>query len=119
MQNYVSDPKPEEDPSAGVKPQELLKTLTKLQTRLQKEQSKTFAEHQAMAFKLWTFTDHLSSSIMESKSQAASISMEMAQRKREHTRLDGKIATLNALLSKVEASKQAMTSMCSLDSQHT
>jgi len=118
MLNYVNDPKPEQAAATGARPQELLSTLTKLHTRLEKEQSKTYAEHQVMSLRLWTFSDHLNSSIMESKSQAASIGMEMAQRKREHTRLDGKIAALNGLLSKVEASKQATSSMCSDDADH-
>lgn len=103
---------------AGVKPQELLTTLTGLHSRLAKEQSKAYAEQQVMSLRLWTFTDHLNSSIMEAKSQTASIGMEMAQRKREHTRLDGKIAALTALMSKVEASKKATSSMCGVNLQH-
>jgi len=117
MQNYKSDPKPEQAPATGAKPQELLETLTKLTSRLEKEQTRTYAEHQVMSLRLWSFTDHLNSSIMESKSQSASIGMEMSQRKREHTRLDGKIISLSALLRKVEASKQSTSSMCSLDEQ--
>jgi len=118
MLNYVNDPKPEQASSTGARPEELLNTLTKLHNRLEKEQSRTYAEHQVMSLRLWSFTDHLTSSIMESKSQAASIGMEMAQRKREHTRLDGKISALNALLNKVESSKQATAAMCSDDTQH-
>lgn len=111
MQNFQAG-------ATGARPQELLKTLTKLHARLEKEQTQTFSEQQVMSLRLWSFSDHLTSSIMESKSQAAAISMEMAQRKREHTRLDGKIASLNSLLSKVEASKHATASMCMMDSQH-
>jgi len=119
MQNYASDPKPQQAAAtAGARPQELLETLTKLHARLQKEQSRTYAEQQVMSLRLWSFTDHLNSSIMESKSQAASIGMEMAQRKREHTRLDGKIMTLSGLLNKVQASKQTTASLCSADAQH-
>merc|ERR1719253_511489 len=95
MLNYVNDPKPDQTASKAVGPQELLESLNKLHSRLEKEQSRTYAEHQVMSLRLWSFTDHLESSIMESKSQAASIGMEMAQRKREHTRLDGKISALN------------------------
>jgi len=115
MQNYASDPKPDQASSTGARPQQLLETLTRLHTRLSKEQTRTFSEHQVMALRLWSFTDHLSSSIMESKSQSASIGMEMAQRKREHTRLDGKIKTMNGLMSKVDKSKRETTDMCSLD----
>jgi len=104
--------------ATGARPQDLLQTLTKLHARLEKEQSQTYSEQQVMSLRLWSFSDHLTSSIMESKSQAAAISMEMAQRKREHTRLDGKIGSLNSLLSKVEASKQATSAMCMEDSQH-
>merc|ERR1740138_1118945 len=102
MSELVSDPKPTQSP--GERPQQLLQTLTSLHERLQREQAAANSENQAMSTRLWSFTDHLNSSIMESKSQAASISMEMAQRKREHTRLGGKITSLNALLNKVEAS---------------
>jgi hypothetical protein len=119
MTNYANDPKPEQVGSTGARPQELLSTLTTLHSRLEKEESRAYAEHQVMSLRLWSFSDHLNSSIMESKSQAASISMEMAQRKREHTRLDGKIGVLDSLLSKVEASKQATTGMCTEDAQHT
>lgn len=115
LSSYVVDGKAEL-PQAN--PQALLGTLTRLHSRLEKEQSKTYAEQQVMSLRLWSFTDHLNSSIMEAKSQTASIGMEMAQRKREHTRLDGKITSLNALLDKVEASKRATVAMCSLDSQH-
>jgi len=119
MTEYASDPKPSQTSAAGARPQELLTTLTKLHDRLKKEQTLAFQEQQVMSLRLWSFTDHLSSSIMESKSQAASISMEMAQRKREHTRLDGKIAALTALLSKVEVSKQAVSTACTLDSKRS
>jgi sulfur carrier protein ThiS len=115
MSQYASDPKPAQVGATGARPQELLQTLTKLLARLEKEESNAFAAHQVMSLRLWSFTDHLSSSIMESKSQAASISMEMSQRKREHTRLTGKIASLNGLLAKVEASKQAVAASCNLD----
>lgn len=117
MSSYVIDA-PQQTGSTGARPQELLQTLARLHARLEKEQSKTYAEQQVMSLRLWSFTDHLNSSIMEAKSQTASISMEMAQRKREHTRLDGKIGALNALSTKVYASKGAVTSMCSLDAQH-
>merc|ERR1719183_1417844 len=42
----------------------------------------------------------------------------MAQRKREHTRLDGKIRALDELLGKVEESKRATTAMCSENGRH-
>jgi len=115
MSGYVIGQKPDQN---GARPQELYATLSRLHARLEKEQGKTYAEQQVMSLRLWSFTDHLNSSIMEAKSQTASISMEMAQRKREHTRLDGKISSLNTLLDKVESGKRAMTSMCGLDSQH-
>lgn len=118
MSEYTNDPKPLQTGVTGERPQELLKTLNGLHARLLKEQGATFSEHQVMALRLWSFTDHLNSSIMESKSQSASIGMEMAQRKREHTRLDGKIGALNGLLKTVEASKQATASMCSSAVQH-
>jgi len=117
MSSYVVDPNKDQT-GVTVRPVELLGTLTRLHARLEKEQTKTYAEQQVMSLRLWTFTDHLNSSIMEAKSQTASISMEMAQRKREHTRLDGKITALNALLEKVQASKKDMTAMCSLDTEH-
>jgi len=115
MSTYVIGQKPDQN---GARPQELFATLSRLHARLEKEQGKTYAEQQVMSLRLWSFTDHLNSSIMEAKSQTASIGMEMAQRKREHTRLDGKISGLTALQDKVEASKSAMTSMCSLDAEH-
>jgi chromosome segregation ATPase len=114
MSEYTSE-KPSQ---TGDRPQQLLQTLTSLHDRLQKEQSAADSEHQTMAAKLESFTDHLSSSIMESKSQVASISIEMAQRKREHTRLDGKVAALNSLLLKVEASAKATNAACSADTEH-
>jgi len=115
MTQYASDPKPVQGGATGAKPQQLLQTLTKLHTRLAKEQSQAFSEQQVLSLRLWSFTDHLTSSIMESKSQAASIGMEIAQRKRERSRLGGKISALSALRSKVETSKQAVASSCSLD----
>jgi hypothetical protein len=114
LQNYITDPQA----IAAARPQEMLAALTKLKSKLEKEQSQTFAEQQVMSLRLWSFTDHLNSSIMESKSQSASISMEMSQRKREQTRLNGKIGTLTALLRKVEASKKAMSDLCDDDKQH-
>merc|ERR1719440_2711657 len=90
------------DARAGEEPQVLLDTLLNLRARLVKEQGNAPSEQQATSARLWTFTDHLNASIMESKSQAASILMEMAQRKDESTRLDSKIASLNSLRSKVE-----------------
>jgi hemerythrin len=116
MSEYVNDPKPSQ--TVPDRPQQLLQTLTSLHERLQKEQSTASSEHQIMSTRLWSFTDHLNSSIMESKSQAASISIEMAQRKREHTRLDGKIASLAALMGKVETSAKATKSACSTDAEH-
>jgi hypothetical protein len=96
MTEYVNDPKPSQ--TGADRPQQLLQTLTSLHERMQKEQITASSEHQIMSRRLWSFTDHLSSSIMESQSQAAAISIEMAQRKREHTRLDGKLTALSALL---------------------
>lgn len=116
MSDYVNDPKPSQ--TSVDRPQQLLQTLTSLHERLQKEQASAFTEHQVMSTRLWSFTDHLNSSIMESKSQTASISVEMAQRKREHTRLDGKITKLSALLGKVEDSAKATKAACSTDAEH-
>jgi hypothetical protein len=116
MSDFASDAK--DSQGSGERPQQLLQTLTNLHARLVQEQKSAYAEHQVMALRLWSFTDHLNSSIMESKSQAASISMEMAQRKREHTRLGGKITSLNALLNKVEASVKAVGDSCSAESQY-
>jgi hemerythrin len=114
MSDYISD----QNSSQVDRPQQLLQTLTSLHERLQSEQGTTSSEHQVMATRLWSFTDHLSSSIMESKSQAASISIEMAQRKRERTRLDGKITSLSSLLSKVGAMVKATQAACSTDAEH-
>lgn len=116
MSELVSDPKPTQSP--GERPQQLLQTLSSLHERLQREQATANSEHQVMSARLWSFTDHLNSSIMESKSQAASISMEMAQRKRERTRLDGKIAMLNTVQSKVQDNVRATKAACSANNEH-
>jgi len=118
MQEYVNDPTPSQAEASGARPQELLKVLTNLQSRVEREKGLAAAENQVMSLRLWSFTDHLNSSIMESMSQSASISMEMAQRKREHTRLDGKISTLNDLLGKVETSRVATVDTCKEDALH-
>jgi hypothetical protein len=115
--DILSDYTGDQRSNAGERPQQLLETLTNLHARLSQEQSTAYAEHQAMSLRLWSFTDHLNSSIMESKSQAASIGMEMAQRKREHTRLGGKIALLESLMGKVQASAAATTAACSAEVQ--
>eukprot|EP00427_Karlodinium_veneficum_P003964 CAMPEP_0169165142 /NCGR_PEP_ID=MMETSP1015-20121227/59251_1 /TAXON_ID=342587 /ORGANISM="Karlodinium micrum, Strain CCMP2283" /LENGTH=252 /DNA_ID=CAMNT_0009237707 /DNA_START=223 /DNA_END=979 /DNA_ORIENTATION=+ len=95
MSEYVNDPKPSQ--TVPDRPQQLLQTLTSLHERLQKEQSTASSEHQIIP-----------------RGCGAS----PTQRKREHTRLDGKIASLAALMGKVETSAKATKSACSTDAEH-
>lgn len=111
MLAYSNDPKPGQS-------QELVQTLSTFHTRVEAERNAASSDHQSMAQKLWSLTDRLNSSIMESKSQGASLGMEMAQRKRERTRLEGKISVLTSILDKVEANNRKAGTTCSVDAQH-
>merc|ERR1719203_1285698 len=86
--------------------------------QLSQEKSTAAVEHNAMLQKLWSFADHLNSSIMEAQSQVAVITMEFAQRKREHARLSGRIAGLASLLHAVNASTQATEATCIEEERH-
>jgi hypothetical protein len=90
MSAYVDDPKPTDN----TRPQELLSTLNEMLSRLESDRTSADSEHVEQARKLALFSDHLNSSIIETQSQIASIQMEMAQRQREETRLQGQVADL-------------------------
>lgn len=105
--------------SASSRPQMLLQTLNGLLARLQQNQNEALQEHQNMARKLWSFTDHLNSSIIETRSQVAALTMEMAQRKRERTRLDGKVSDLSSLLQAIRASTSTTEAACAEHEQQT
>lgn len=112
MSSYV-DPKPAAATgSAAPRPQELLQTLRTLTKRLEEERDSGRQERERMARKLWAFGDHLNVSMVETRSQAAAIDMELAQRKRERTRLTGKTTDLAGLLKAVEASKATTAVAC-------
>lgn len=92
--------------------EELLQMVVRLRDRAQQERDDGAKQYRVVQQKLWTFTDHLNSSIMESQSQLAAIGAELAQRKREHSRIDAKIEGFSALLTAVGASKDATGAMC-------
>jgi len=101
-----------------VRAQELMTKLKSMYTRLTQEKGSATVEHNGMLQKLWSFTDHLNSSIMEAQSQVTAITMEAAQRKREHARLSGRISGLSSLLAAVNASAQATEVTCIEEQQH-
>lgn len=106
------------DDEALSRPQQLLQHLRQLHAQLTQERNAAVLEHKTMLQKLWSFTDHVNSSIMETQSQVAAISMEVAQRKREHARLNGRIAGLTALLRAVNASSTATEAICGEEERH-
>lgn len=112
MASYLNDPRAAEDGSSGDQAHELVRTLTDLNNRLQLDRDHASQEHQGMRQQLWALSDHLNSSIMEIASQAASIRMEMAQRNREHTRLQSRLSALQRLLAKAKASQAATSEAC-------
>jgi len=118
MASYLNDPRPSEDSSSGDQSRELVQTLTELNGRLQEDRDHASQEHQGMRTQLWALTDHLNSSIMEIASQAASIQMEIAQRRREHTRLHSRVSALTRLRAKVKDSQAATGEACR-DQQQT
>jgi hypothetical protein len=101
-----------EDKTGDDKSQELLDLLVKLHSRLEEDEKAADQEHEGMTTKLKAFTERLNSSIMEARTQAATIRTEAAQRKREHARLERKAWDLSALAGAVEESGQAIKAAC-------
>jgi len=108
MGAYVDDPKPTDT----TRPQELLNTLNDMLSRLESDRSAADKEHDDEARKLALFSDHLNSSIIETQSQVASIQMEMAQRQREETRLEGQVADLERILKSAKDGKASTHTVC-------
>jgi hypothetical protein len=97
--------------------EELLQMLVQLRTRLEQEKNAEISEHTAMVRKIDTFTDHLNSSILETQTQAASIRMEAAQRKRVRAGWDGKVADATTMLAALKASSETLGKACSDDAK--
>jgi len=108
MGAYVDDPKPTDN----ARPQELLNTLNDMLNRLETDRSSADNENSEQARKLALFSDHLNSSIIETQSQIASIQMEMAQRQREETRLEGQVADLQRILKSSKDGKENTHKAC-------
>lgn len=115
MSSFVSDP----DGSGGHGPKAMLQTLTTMQSRLTEERNAAVADSRAIHSKLWSFTDHLNSSIIEMKSQSAAIGMELAHRKRERTLMEGKMSELSVLSKVIEESKTAAEASCHKEAERT
>jgi len=113
MSSFVSDP------DGGHGPKAMLQTLTNMQSRLTEERNSAMADSKAIHQKLWTFTDHLNSSIIEMKSQSAAIGMELAHRKRERTLMEGKMSELSVLSKVIEESKTAAEASCHKEADRT
>lgn len=108
MGAYVDDPKPTDN----TRPQELLNTLNDMLSRLESDRSAALNENGEQARKLALFSEHLNSSIIETQSQVASIQMEMAQRQREETRLQGQVADLTRILKSSQDGKASTQRAC-------
>jgi hypothetical protein len=101
-----------QDPEDGTRSKELVDMLGNLRNKLELDMNDASQEHQAMSTKLWTFTDHLNSSIMETHSQMAVIRTQLTQRKREHARLNGRVGDLSSLLSALQAGETISDNAC-------
>merc|ERR1719491_1190820 len=104
--------------SPRVRAQQLMMKLRRMYTQLAQQKTGAVQERNSMLERLWSFTDKLNSSIMEAQSQVAAITMETAQRKREHARLSGRIAGLASLLHAVNASAQVTEATCIEEERH-
>merc|ERR1719453_606122 len=81
-------------------------------SRLEADRSSADGEHMEQERKLALFSDHLNSSIIETQSQIASIQMEMAQRQREETRLQGQVSDLERILKSSKDGKSRTQTAC-------
>jgi len=118
MSSFVTDPD-QADGSGGHSPRAMLQTLTTMHSRLTDERNAAVADSNAIHQKLWSFTDHLNSSIIEMKSQSAAIGMELAHRKRERTLMEGKMSELSVLSKVIEESKTAAEASCHKEADRT
>lgn len=94
---------------------ELRQQLMRLRERLRGALSSSSEQEQEMGQKHWIFADHLNSSLMEIQSQIAAIKMQVAQRKREHIRLERRAGDLQALLAAVAESRAATEAACAAE----
>lgn len=114
MSSFVNDPD-----QGGKGPQAMLQTLTTMQSRLSEERNAAVADSKAIHHKLWSFTDHLNSSIIEMKSQSAAIGMELAHRKRERILMEGKMSELSVLSKVIGESRAAAEVSCHKEAERT
>eukprot|EP00929_Paragymnodinium_shiwhaense_P078595 TRINITY_DN4075_c0_g1_i1.p1 TRINITY_DN4075_c0_g1~~TRINITY_DN4075_c0_g1_i1.p1 ORF type:complete len:721 (+),score=234.81 TRINITY_DN4075_c0_g1_i1:104-2266(+) len=98
--------------SGGSKSEDLLQMLLNLRNRLEEDKADAEAEHKMMTHKLRAFADRLNSSILDGRTQAATVKTEAAQRKRERARLERKSWDLKELLKAADSSSQTIQAAC-------
>lgn len=110
-----------DDVSSGLElsqSQQMLQKLRVMYTKLNQEKSVAVSQHSTGLQKMAAFQDHLNSSLMDSVSQVASISVETSRRKRERSRLQARRAGIEALLGAVRVSVKATDEACSEEELH-